>query len=310
MEKLKILIIGGTGFLGSQLVVKLHEKGHQIRVISRDGAKKNVSRKQIEYIKADVNNTQILSRVIDGIDYIYYFASTTNPKRSEDDLIFDLSSNLIPVINVLHQCVNKKVKKFIFCSSGGTVYGDQGKNPISETSPCDPVSSYGLVKYTIENYIKYFNYKYDLSYEILRLSNPYGDNQLTDGTFGIIPTYINSVTNSKVINIYGDGKIVRDYIHIDDFIYLNLKLLTTTKKNNILNVGTGIGTSINQLIQKIELHTGKKAKVRYLPKRKFDVSINYLNIEKVKEIYGWQPKIFLDVGLKRYIKNYKSNVLV
>ena len=303
MKKLKILIIGGTGFLGSQLVTKLHEKGHQIRVLSRGGAKKNVTHKEIEYIKADVSNAQILSRAIDEIDYVYYFASTTNPKRSEDDLIFDLSSNLIPVINVLHQCVNKKVKKFIFCSSGGTVYGDQGKSPISETSSCDPVSSYGLVKLTIENYIKYFNYKYDLRYEILRLSNPYGANQFTDGTFGIIPTYIDSVTNNKIVNIYGDGKIVRDYIHIDDFICLNLKLLTTTKKNNILNVGTGIGTSINQLIRKIELHSGKKAKVRYLPKRKFDVSINYLDIKKVKEVYGWQPKIFLDDGLKSYIKS-------
>ncbi len=306
MDKLKILIIGGTGFIGSQLVNELHKKGHQIRVLSRNGTRKNVHYKQVEYIKGSVEDKQIISSVINDIDYVYYFATTTNPKQSEEDLITDLSSNLIPIVNVLYQCVNKGIKKFIFCSSGGTVYGNQNKIPINEKSLCNPISSYGLVKLSIENYIKYFNHKYNLNYEILRLSNPYGANQLTDGTFGIIPTYINAILSDKLISVYGDGEIVRDYIYIDDFITLNLKLLTTKTKNNIINVGTGIGTSIKQLIHKIETISGKKANVQYLPKRNFDVSVNCLEIQKVQKIYDWKPKISLDEGIKKTLEQIKS----
>lgn len=306
MKKIKILIIGGTGFLGSQLLNALYKEGHHISVLSRSGSKKNVHYSKVEYIKGSVENEQILSKVINEIDYVYYFASTSMPKQSEDDLITDLSNNLIPIINVLNQCVHKRIKKFIFCSSGGTVYGNQNNIPINEKSLCYPISSYGLIKLSIENYIKYFNYKYDLSYEILRLSNPYGANQLTDGTFGIIPTYMNAILNDQIINVYGDGEIVRDYIHIDDFISLNLKLLTTSKKNNVINIGTGIGTSINQLIHKIETISGKKANVQYLPKRSFDVSVNCLEIKKVKKIYNWKPRISLDKGLKKTFEQIKN----
>jgi UDP-glucose 4-epimerase len=306
MEKLKLLIIGGTGFIGSQLVNELNKKGHQIRVLSRNGARKNDCYKQVEYIEGSVGDKQIISSVINDIDYVYYFATTTNPKQSEKDLISDLSSNLIPIVNVLYQCVNKGIKKFIFCSSGGTVYGNQNKIPINEKSLCNPISSYGLVKLSIENYIKYFNHKYNLNYEILRLSNPYGANQFTDGTFGIIPTYIHAILSDKLISVYGEGEIVRDYIYIDDFISLNLKLLTTTTKNNIINVGTGIGTSIKELIHKIEIISGKKANVQYLPKRNFDVSVNCLEIKKVQKIYNWKPTISLDEGIKKTLEQIKS----
>jgi len=306
MKKFNILVIGGTGFLGSNLVSALDREGHHIRVLSRGHIRQEENHKNVEYIKGDINNNRDLDEAINGIDYVYHFASTTNPKSSESDLLFDVSSNLSAVIGTLNKCVKNDIKKFIFCSSGGTVYGNHNEMPISEESPCAPISSYGLVKYNIEMYIKYFNYKYNLNYEILRLSNPYGINQLTDGTHSIIPTYIKRILDNREIKVFGNGSVVRDYIYIDDFINLTLKLLTIREKNNTLNIGSGKGTSICELIHKIELLCGKKALIQYLPERKFDVSKNYLDINKVREVYRWKPKISLDDGLKRTLNWIES----
>ena len=151
----------------------------------------------------------------------------------------------------------------------------------------------------MEFYIKYFNRKYNLSYDILRLSNPYGVNNLSKSLSGIIPTYINNIVSDNEIKVYGNGDIVRDYVYVEDFIDLNLKLLTTQEKNNIMNVGSGKGTSISELIKKIESVVGRKARIEYLPKREFDVDKNVLKITKVRDIYGWEPKISLSEGIKR-----------
>lgn len=308
MKKVNILVIGGTGFLGSCLVSRLLKEGSAVKVFSRGNPKSIQTHVNVEYIEGDIIKSDKLNSLFNKIDYVYYFASTTNPKSSENDLIFDLSSNLIPFISILNKCVENNIKKFIFCSSGGTVYGNNNKMPLSENSLCKPISSYGLVKLNMEFYIKYFNRKYNLSYDILRLSNPYGVNNLSQNLSGIIPTYIKNIVSENEIKVYGNGDIVRDYIYIEDFIDLNLKLLTTQEKNNIMNVGSGKGTSILELIKKIESVVGKKARIEYLPKREFDVDKNVLKITKVRDIYGWEPKISLNEGIKRtlhWIKGLK-----
>lgn len=301
MKKLNILVIGGTGFLGSNLVGGLERQGHNIRVLSRGNVRDLVNYQNVEYIVGDINNNEDLDKSINGMDYVYHLASTTNPKSSENDLIFDVSTNLSSSINILKGCVKNNIKKFIFCSSGGTVYGNHNKMPISENFKCEPISSYGLVKYNIELYIKYFNYKYNLDYEILRLSNPYGKKQFPGGSQGVIPTFIKNILNDNEIKVFGDGSSIRDYLYIDDFIDLSIKLLSNNKKNNILNVGSGNGTSIGKLIEKMELLIGKKANINFLPPRKFDVSQIYLNIDKVSKVYDWKPKITLDEGLQKTI---------
>lgn len=308
MKKLNILVIGGTGFLGSCLVSRLLKEGSAVKVFSRGNSKSIQTHVNVEYIEGDIIKNDKLNSLFNKIDYVYYFASTTNPKSSENDLIFDLSSNLIPFISILNKCVENNIKKFIFCSSGGTVYGNSNKIPLSENSLCKPISSYGLVKLNMEFYIKYFNRKYNLSYDILRLSNPYGVNNSSKSLSGIIPTYIKNIISDNEIKVYGNGEIVRDYIYIEDFIDLNLKLLNTKEKNNIMNVGSGNGISILELIKKIESVVGKKARIEYLPKRDFDVDKNVLKITKARDIYGWEPKISLNEGIKRtlhWIKGLK-----
>jgi UDP-glucose 4-epimerase len=307
MKKLNILVFGGTGFLGFNLVKALAKEKHHVRVFSRGNIKPLETLKNVNYIVGDISNNADLKEVLKDIDFVFHFASTTNPKIGENDLFFDLSTNLASTINILDKCVENNIKKFIFCSSGGTVYGNHDITPISEDCVCEPISSYGLVKHSIEMYIKYFSKKYDLNYEILRVSNPYGYGQFPDGSQGVIPIFIKNILNNIEIQVFGDGTSVRDYIYIDDFIDLNLKLLTINQKNNTLNIASGKGISINDLIRKIEFQISKTAKIKYLPKRKFDVSKVHLNINKVKQVYNWEPKIDLDNGLKttlNWMKNF------
>jgi UDP-glucose 4-epimerase len=147
-------------------------------------------------------------------------------------------------------------------------------------------------------YIKYFSRRYNLNYEILRVSNPYGYGQFPGGSQGVIPIFIKKILHNIEIQVFGDGTSVRDYIYIDDFIDLSLKLLTINQKNNTMNIASGKAISINDLIRKIEFQIDKTAKIKYLPKRKFDVSKVHLNINQVKQAYNWEPKIDLDSGLK------------
>jgi len=301
MKNLTILVIGGTGFIGSNLVMALQKLDYHVIVFSRGHPSVLGIIKNVEYIIGNISNHGEIDEVMGRVDYVFHFASSTNPKSSENDLIFDITSNLVSSIYIMEACVRNNVKKLIYCSSGGTVYGIHDEMPLHEDVNCKPISSYGLVKYSIENYLEYFNHKYNLNYEVLRLSNPYGIGQSYAASQGIIAIFINKILNDDEIQVFGNGSIVRDYIYIEDFVSLCTTLLTTEKKNNILNVGSGIGNSISDIIFYIENILNKKAKVKYLPERKFDVPEIYLDISKVKELYGWEPKVDLKTGIKKTI---------
>lgn len=307
MKNLTVLVIGGTGFIGSNLVISLQKLGYHVIVFSRGHPSALGKVSGVEYVVGNISNHGEIDEVLDKVDYVFHFASSTNPKSSENDLVFDITSNLVSSIHIMEACVKNNIKKLIYCSSGGTVYGAHEKMPLSEDASCEPISSYGLVKYGIENYLKYFNHKYNLDYEVLRLSNPYGVGQSYASNQGIIAIFINKILNDDEIQVFGNGSIVRDYIYIDDFNSLCIKLLTTEKKNNIINVGSGKGSSISNIIENIENSLNKKAKIKYLPERKFDVPEIYLDITKAKDLYNWEPKIDLQVGIQKTIEWIKAN---
>lgn len=308
MVNLTILVIGGTGFIGSNLAVALQNLGHYVIVFSRGHPSVLGRIKNVEYVVGNISNHGEIDEVLEKVDYVFHFASSTNPKSSENDLVFDITSNLISSIHIMEACVRNNVKKIIYCSSGGTVYGIHDEMPLKESFTCEPISSYGLVKFGIENYLKYFNHKYNLDYEVLRLSNPYGIGQSYTGSQGIIAIFISRILSGDVIQVFGNGSITRDYIFIDDFTSLCVRLLTTTKKNNVINVGSGQGSSIADIIEQIEELTQIKAKVEYMPERKFDVPEVYLDIQIAKEIYDWTPKVELAEGLVKTIDWIKEKM--
>ena len=208
--------------------------------------------------------------------------------------------------------VENNIKKIVFISSGGTVYGDQNLESISEQSSTDPLSSYGIVKLAMEKYIQLYSKLYGVNYSIFRLSNPYGPYQNTLKDQGIIGIFIRKFIENGEITIWGDGNIIRDYIYIDDVIeILNRDLMKNIDNNILLNLGSGKGSSINEILNLIERISNKKINILYKESRSFDVKKNILNIDKISNTFDWKPKHDIEEGIQNTYKwlknNYKSN---
>lgn len=316
MKKEKVLVIGGTGFIGSHVANLLLLNNYSVKVVSRNTKHKNINSKDIEYITADINNKSEVNKFTSDIQYVFHIASTTNPQSSSDDLNFDIQTNLCSTINILEACVKNNILKFIYFSSGGTVYGVPEILPVKEKANCLPISSYGIVKLTVEHYINYFHHKHGLSYNILRLSNPYGPGQSPLGTQGLIGIFLYKIQKNIDINIFGDGHIIRDYIYIDDVAELCIKVLQSNQENHIINVGSGIGTTINDVVNEIINITNQSPNILYTEHRNFDVPKIYLDITKAKQIFDWEPSTTLSNGIKKtltwlndeYLLNHDSTL--
>jgi len=296
---MRSLILGGNGFIGSHLVDKLLAEGHNVRVFDKYEEHYRKPLQNVDYHFGDFGNRGLIKDALIDVDHVYHLINTTLPKTSNDDPAFDVSSNVIETIFLLEQCVEKKISKFIFTSSGGTVYGKPDKLPITEESPTNPECSYGITKLAIEKYLALFNHLYGLDYTILRPSNPYGERQNPSGIQGVISVFLDKVAKNLPIEIWGDGNVVRDYIYISDLVEGIWKAANTKTCSHIFNFGTGQGHSLNKIIGAIQKTTGLEVKVIYKEKRAFDVPEIYLDISRAQKELKWKPKVSLDSGIEK-----------
>lgn len=301
INKNRVVIIGGSGFIGSHLVNKLIAIGYKnLLVIDR----KKPLIKTVKYILGNFQSTNLLKNNIKKNDIVVHFACTTIPATSELNKEKDIMDNIVGTVKLLQICAEKKITKFIFLSSGGTIYGDRYKKPIKENEQTNPINSHGVMKLAIEKYINVFSHLYGLKYLIIRGGNPYGwlitDKQRKQG---IIDVFLLKAINHQLIEIWGSDKIVRDYIYIDDLINFIIKSIQQNINNEIINVGTGKGASIKEIIRLIQKITGHKLIIKYREKRKIDVVYNVLNISKAKKLFNWRPKIKLKDGINKIYKN-------
>jgi UDP-glucose 4-epimerase len=295
----KIFVVGASGFIGKSFVKKNLLNGYEIIEVTRN-----------EIIQSTYNLTTQYSRdkitsLISDSDTIVYLASATNP--SSRDLLYDLNVNISSLNEWLDISKEFNNLRFIYISSGGTVYGNCLSQPILETQICRPMSPYGISKVTAENLILSYNSIYDINYIILRVSNVYGPGFRVGTNQGIIGTLINRAINSQVIEIWGDGTAVRDYIYIDDLIDAIFKACL---KNDfgIFNVGSGVGTSINELIEKISNSLGLKLDLCYKNSRNTDVKSNILDIGKFKKHFNWGCSTSLGNGIDATIKSVINRI--
>ena len=219
-----------------------------------------------------------------------------------------LESNLVGTIRLLTAAKDSGVKKVIFPSSGGTVYGIPQKIPIRETHPTEPICSYGIVKLAIEKYAHLFWTLYNIDYCALRISNAYGERQPVNRLQGIIPIIIVNGLTDRDIHIWGDGTVIRDYIHVTDITEAFIKASTTHTESRILNIGSGHGLSIIQLIQIIEKGIGRPLRIIFNHKEAYDVPINILDISKAKRSLKWYPKIDIYDGISRTINYFRQGL--
>ncbi|BCO09746.1 NAD-dependent dehydratase [Desulfolithobacter dissulfuricans] len=293
---MRVLVLGGNGFIGSHVVDHLLAKGVKVRIFDRSKARYRSSLNNVDYRLAPFDDVPALAESLEGIDVVYHFVSTTVPSTSNLDPISDIGGNLVGTVRLLQLMVQKRVRRIVFLSSGGTVYGIPDVVPIPESHPLRPVCSYGVVKIAIENYLHMFGHLHGLEYVILRASNPYGERQGHKGVQGVIGTFAAKVLAGEPIEVWGDGSIVRDFIYIGDLADLCVRA-GCTGGSGIVNAGSGIGYSIKDVINVLSKVSSRDVQVCYREGRPFDVPRVVLDITKAREWFDWEPRIDLNAGI-------------
>lgn len=293
---MKILLLGGQGFIGQNLAKKLVAEGHDVYVLER---KINPDRKlpNVKYFEGDFLDRGTYDKYLEGIDVVYHLVSTTNANNSNNEMQRDVQDNIVGTINLLDACVDHNVKKVVFTSSGGTIYGIPQEVPIKENHPKNPICSYGITKLTIEKYLSLYKHLYNLDYTVLRLSNPYGPyhQSLTQGLINVI---LYKAINNEELEIWGDGKVERDYIYIDDTVEALSLVKDVETEEKVFNIGSGQSYSICDIINEVEKIAGKSIKKNFKPSRNQDVPINVLDITLAKRVLGWEPIVGIEEGIR------------
>ncbi|WP_092579410.1 NAD-dependent epimerase/dehydratase family protein [Achromobacter sp. NFACC18-2] len=305
---LRCLVLGGRGFVGSHLVDGLLAAGHRVRSFGRLHTGHHEPREGLEYFDGNFENLDDVRSALDGCDICYHLISTTLPKSSNGDPCYDIESNLIGTVRLLNAAVDKGVKKIVFTSSGGTVYGNPRFTPIPENHPTDPICSYGITKLAVEKYLEMFRTLHGLEYQVLRLANPYGERQLTRGNQGVVAIFLGKIIRGECVEVWGDGSSVRDYLHISDVTRALIRSIDPgATPERVLNIGSGIGVSVNELLESIESVTGRVADRKYLPPRAFDVPSNVLDISAAYRSLGWAPQVPFIEGISRFARWLADN---
>lgn len=308
----RVLIFGGAGFIGQHLSLALALSGAKVRCFDLNAPKPNsiVSHMdgQIEWVRGDFSEASQLERAVRGVDYIFHLVSTTLPDTSNRDLEKDLSSNVFSTLKLLEIIKSSEIKKLLFISSGGTVYGIPKKIPIPESHETAPLCGYGIHKLAIEKYLYLYNYNYGLDYCILRLSNPYGIAQISDRPQGVIGKFVYKAVRGDPLEIWGDGKVVRDYIYMDDVTEALAMAMRYEGPEKVFNVGSGVGHSLLEIIDLIEGETGRRLDVSFTAPRQSDVPLNVLDVSLIREKLGWEPKTDIRTGI-RIMLDYGSGLM-
>jgi len=289
----RCLVLGGSGFIGRHVVRALAECG--VEQVVGD----LVPNPEAPFVPVDFTDEESLQQALDGIDVVVHLAWTTVPQSATDNPSQDVIANVLGSLNLFRACIAQRVRRVVFCSTGGAIYGVPHYIPISETHPVAPVSSYGITKLTVEKYLTLFSRLYGLEHVILRPGNAYGEGQKNTKGQGVIAACLAAVQADQLFTVWGDGTVVRDYVHVSDIARVVSLAVTTGASNYLLNVGTGQGLSVNDLIALIKKVAQKPLKVRYVSQRLIDVLVNILDSSLAAEILGWKPQVSIQEGLLR-----------
>jgi len=282
-----LLILGGLGFIGSNIISEFlkNETGYNIIAFEFPGVINHFG-KDIKLIQGDFNNVEEIETVFrtNKIDIVIHLISTTIPVTSNANIIYDIEANLETSIRLLNILVKYRVPKVIFLSSGGTVYGITNDEKVSENSETFPISSHGVIKLTIEKYLHLYHHLYNLNYLILRVGNPYGPYHKSDKQ-GVINVFLNKIIHKQPLIIRGDGNSLRDYIYVEDLSHIIFKLIDENINNEIINIGSGEGTTINQIIE-ILTKIDNNLEVKYSETSLTEIPRIILDISKLNSIYS------------------------
>ncbi len=309
---MKILVTGGAGFIGSHVVDAYISEGHEVVVVDdlSSGKWENLNHRAKLYL-ADIREKDILERVFEKerFDIINHHAAQISVPLSVANPVLDADINVTGFLNILELSVKYKIKKVIFISSGGALYGEASEYPTSETYPPKPLSPYAITKYVSENYLYFYNNQYGLDYTILRYANVYGPRQIPHGEAGVVSIFMTRLYENKACTVYAYSDepegMKRDYVYVEDVAKANIYALSRGSLEAI-NIATGVPTSTLDLFNKVYEVMGRHINLDITLKnpkkdkeRPGDIRRSCLNISKAKIILGWEPEHNIDEGLKK-----------
>jgi UDP-glucose 4-epimerase len=304
---MKYLVTGAAGFIGSHLVDRLIGEGNEVVVIDdlSTGKKENINSKAVFY------NTDICDTGISEIfkkekpELLFHLAAQIDVRKSVADPIHDAQINILGSLNLFENSRQNNVKKIIFMSTGGAIYGDADVIPTPETYKESPVSPYGVAKLSIDKYLHYYQAVFGLSYISLRPSNVYGPRQSSKGEAGVVAIFCDQMLAKKTPIIYGDGRQTRDFVYVDDVIDACIAA-ANSDKTGIYNIGTGIETSITRIFELIRGSTGAECEPIYAPARSGEQKKSCLDSSKIKKDMGWSSKIGIEEGIKKTVEYFRK----
>ena len=312
---MNITILGAAGFIGTNLTLALaKDPSRKLTLVDREDAYfdtlRSFSLPDITYKLSDLSPKEDFVSLLSGADVVYHLVSTTVPTTSNRQISDELTANVVMTASLLEACVACGVRKVVFISSGGTVYGKETDCPLPEDTPTYPISSYGIQKVTIEKLLYLYRYLYGLDYRTIRLANPYGPFQRPNGILGAVTTFTYKALRREPIQVYGDGSVIRDFIYIDDAVRGILSIGQGESPFRTFNLGSGTGTSIREVLETIEKTLDIPLDITWLPGRKADVPQNYLDISRYEEAYGKLSPLSLPEGILRTAAFMKERKMV
>ncbi len=310
---MRVLVTGGAGFIGSHVVDQLLERGHEVAVLDNleTGSRENVP-DRVPLHEVDVQDEAAVAAVFEGFlpDAVCHQAAQMSVSRSVREPGYDAQVNIVGLLNVLSHAVRTGVRRFVFASSGGVLYGEASQ-PAAETTPAAPISPYGISKWAGEQYLQFFVREHGLQSVALRYSNVYGPRQNPHGEAGVVAIFCTRMLQGQTCTIHGDGRYVRDYVYVGDVARANVAALEQSGDTGFLplNVGTGLGTDVNALAAIVRQHCQRIWQQRGLPHeiaapqhgpaRPGDLRSNLVSAVRAGQVLEWQPQVALADGLRQ-----------
>lgn len=294
----RCLVLGAGGFIGINLTRELVAAGAAVTAFGRRPRHSIDISPIVSWIEAEFTDTVRLAATLAGQDVVFHLLGGSLPAQSNDQPWEDVVTSLLPSIRLIEACRASGVRRLVFASSGGTVYGPDARRPIVETASTNPITAYGINKLAVEKYLGMFRHLYGLDSIVLRIANPYGPHQDGHRPQGMIGTAIARILAGEDITVWGDGSVVRDYLHVQDVVAAMIAAACYRGPATVFNVGTGEGRSVTRVLESICRLTGvSDDRIQYQPARAADTPYNVLDIGLIEREMGWTPRIAFEQGV-------------
>ncbi|PSS59509.1 hypothetical protein C6558_37900 [Ensifer sp. NM-2] len=290
-----ILVAGGRGFIGSHVVRQLLSRGANVCVL--DVAPANQFHSRLKWIQSSFDNEQVVQEALSDCDSVVYLVASSLPATQatpEDEIV----GQVLTPVKFAERCATSGVKRFIFASSGGTVYGDGGTPPYTEHSSCQPRNLYGVSKLACEHYLRIIGLTTSMTTCSLRISNPYGEGQVARQGQGFVAAAIEKAIRDEPMIIWGDGSAVRDFVYVEDVAKAAVLACFSDSRAPTINVGSGRGVALSEVLDAVSEVHGKPLSLVFEPNRNVDVAVNVLDIALASSELGWQPGVSLREGVE------------